>query len=126
MTGCSAGVFGGLEIITVLLYQYLQDTRNQPKTLFWACVSGAILSSAVALSIENINLRYDWSDWLLIMGHCATYVFLMSFLMYGSALVPSLVPIIGSTSTVYVVIAQYTFLSKIHPGNRNGMELLVG
>ncbi len=30
----------------------------------------------------------------------------------------------GTTSTVYAVIAQYTFLSRIHPGNRNWVEIL--
>ncbi len=123
-TGCVAGILGAAEIITVFWYQYLHDLNNQIKTLFWACVSGGILSAGAALAIEKINFNLPWTDWLLILGHSITFVFHMPLFMYASVYVPGLVSIIGCTSTVYVTLAQYSFLSDIHGGNRNWMEII--
>ncbi len=122
VTGCLGGIFGAAEIITVFYYKNLQNTPIQLKTLFWTCVGGAILSSIGPLFIEEVNLNLSWSDWLLITGHSAAYVIHMPMYMYVSGCVPSIVSIIGSTMTIYVVLAQYTVLSGIHPGNRNWME----
>ena len=119
-----SGISSALDIIAVFWYEFLQSTDNQIKTLFWLCVSGLVLSAAAAFSFENFTLELDWSDWLLIMGHSATYIAIMLLYMYASALVPGLIALIGSTSTVYVLVAQYTVLSGIHPGNRNWMEIL--
>ncbi len=74
------------------------------------------------LFIEKFNFELSWSDWLLVTGHCVAYVIIMPLYMYSSAYVPSIVSIIGSTCTLYVVLAQYTVLSGINPGNRNLME----
>ncbi len=77
-----------------------------------------------AFLFENFTLELGWQDWILIMGHSATYIAIMLLYLYACALVPSLVALIGSTSTVYALIAQYTILSGIHPGNRNWMEII--
>ena len=121
ITGCLGGIFGAAEIIIVFYYQFLQNTLNQLKTLFWTCIVGATVSVG-PLFIEKFNFELSWTDWLLITGHCAAYVIIMPLYMYSSACVPSIVSIIGSTSTLYVVLAQYTVLSGINPGNRNSME----
>ncbi len=124
VTGSLAGILSAVNIITVFYYPYLHDVNSQLKTLFWACVSGGIASALASLAIEKVNWELPWSDWLLVLGHCVTFVTHMPLYMYASANIPSLVSIIGSTSTVWCIAAQYSILSTVLPGNRNVMEIL--
>ena len=124
VTASLAGILAAFDIITVFYYPCLHDVKNQLKTLFWGCVSGGSVSALASFVIEIINWELPWSDWLLVLGHCVTFVIHMPLYMYASAYIPSLVPIIGSTSTIWVAVAQYTILSSVLPGNRNVMEVL--
>ncbi len=124
VTASLSGILGAVEIITVFCFPYLHDVNNQLKTLFWASVTGGIISAVVSFAIEKINWQLPWSDWLLVMGHCLTFLIHMPLYMYASAFIPSLVSVIGSMSTVWVTLAQYSILSDIQPGNRNAMEII--
>ncbi len=118
------GFFIGMETIVIYLYPYLQDMNNQFKALFWSCIFGGISSLVASLCVEEINLNLPWTDWILIICHSTSFVLLTPPFVIASAYVPSLVNIIGSTTTIWVVLAQYTVLSSIHPGNRNLMEII--
>ncbi len=107
-----------METIVTYWYPYLQNMDNQFKALFWSCIIGGITSLAVSLCIEEINLNLPLSDWLLIFGHSTSFVLLTPPFIIASVYVPSLVNIIGSTTMIWVVIAQYTWLSSIQPGHR--------
>ncbi len=75
--------------------------------------------------MEEINFKLSWSDWLLVLGHSSTFAFSMTFYMYACAAIPGIIgTLIGCTSTVYVVVAQYTVLSSVLPGNHNWVEIL--
>ncbi len=112
-------------MVTISWYPFLQKQNNQIKTIFWNGIAGSVLSFTVALAIEEINFNISWKDWLYILGHSGSFGLLLPIYLYAcSALAGTLITIIGTTSTVYVVIAQYTFLSGIHPGNHNWIEIL--
>ncbi len=48
----------------------------------------------------------------------------MAYMYACSVIAGTLNLVIGTTNAVYVVIAQYTFLSGKHPGNQNWIEIL--
>ncbi len=85
---------------------------------------GSLLSIIWSLAAEEQAFALQWTDWLLVVGHVATFIFIYPLYFCMSTRIPgSLISIIGSTSTMYVSIAQYTFLSDIKPGNHNWLEI---
>ena len=76
------------------------------------------------LAFEKQVFYCEWKDWLLILGHCGTYVVIIPLEMYFSSRLPGVViSVIGSTSIIYVWIAQFSFLSHIHGGYMNWIEI---
>ncbi len=74
--------------------------------------------------MEEQAFVLQWTDWLLIVGHVSTYIFIYPlYFCMGTRISGSLCSIILSTGTIYVSIAQYTFLSHIKPGNHNWLEI---
>ncbi len=130
LLGYGVSVLGGVlwttEAIVICWYPFLQNQNNQIKTLFWNCITGSILCLSIAFSVEDFNVNnLGWPDWLYTAGHCATFGILQVTYMYAcSVIAGTLNLVIGTTNAVYVIIAQYTFLSGKHPGNRNWIEIL--
>ncbi len=119
------GILWTADMIIIYWYPFLQSPTNQIKTIFWICVIATVISLLGALAIEEINLNISWSDWLLVFGHAAGFGLVLIFYMYACSILPGILnALIACTSNVYLVIAQYTFLSSIHPGNRNVIEIL--
>ncbi len=119
-----------LQAIDILLfhwYPFLQDRPNQIKVMFWSGIIGTSISMAMALILEDMQniLHLSWQDWMLVLGHGLTYATCLMPFMYACSVLPgTLMALITSTSTIYVVFAQYTFLSHIHRGNHNFVEIL--
>ncbi len=91
---------------------------------FWYCLLGVVLSGIGSLSVEKQTFLLSLSDWMLAITHCMTNAIVMLSFYYMCTRIPgTLAALIMSTSTIYVVIAQYTFLSHIQRGNHNWMEL---
>ena len=74
------------------------------------------------ICLEKPVLPTTWQDVLFTAGHSLSYAIMWPAYMYA-------IPYISCntmtvTSTVFMLVAQYTFLSPIHPGNRNWMEIV--
>ena len=109
------------DIIVVKKSPYLSD--NIIEVLFWCFLSNTVLSIVVMLIWESPMLPSNWFDTLLTALHCMAYVFIWPLYLYsvkhisGNAFV-----LISCTLIVILLVAQYTVLSSILPGNRNWIE----
>ncbi len=123
----ASGIFQALDILFFYWFPFLWDRDNQYKIMFWSGIIGTCISIAMAVMFEDIQgiLHLSWQDWLLVFGHGAAYAADMLLFMYTCSVLPgTLTAIISSTMLIYVSIAQYTFLSHIHKGNHNWVEIL--
>ena len=121
---CS-GILQTTANLIIYNYPFLQKQSNQVKTLFWNSAMGASISVLGALTLEDINFNLNWTDWLLTLGHCGTFAVILLLQMYISSVMPGVIfTLIGTTTVLYALIAQYSFLRGIHPGNHNWMEVL--
>ncbi len=112
-------------MLIIYFYSFLHKQCNQVKTLFWNCVVGTTVSLVGALILEDLNFQLSWTDYIFVLGHCATFPINLFLTMYVSSVIPGVIfSLISTTSVVYAVIGQYTILSGIQPGNHNWMEIL--
>ena len=119
------GVLWVADMVFIYYYPFLQSPMNQTKTVFWICAVATLISATGALAIEKINLNISWTDWLLVFGHTASFgILLLSYMYACSVVAGTLNALVACTSTVYITIAQYTFMSGIQPGNHNWIEIL--
>ncbi len=120
-----AGIIWTLEMLVIFSFPFLQKQSNQIVTVLWTCIIATSLSTVLALTFEDVNLYISWTDWLLVFGHSGTFGFGILVYMHATSVIPgTLNSLIGTTSTVYVVIAQYSLLASVNPGNRNLIEIL--
>ncbi len=120
-----SGILQTICTLIVYYYPFLHEQSNQVKTLFWNCAVGMVISLIGALTLEDINLKLSWTDWLLTLCHCGTFGVNLMLQMYISCIIPGVVfSMIGTTTVLYALIAQYTILRHIHAGNHNWMEVL--
>ncbi len=125
LTACICGVFWTLEMLIIYWYSFLKSVGNQMKTLFWACITATVTSAIGMVATEEINFNLSWSDWLLVFGHSACFGLVLPTYTYSCSVVPGMLnAFVACTSTIYLVVAQYTFLSHVHPGNHNWIEIL--
>ncbi len=125
IVACMSGVFLSGDIFIVRYYPYLHDKHHQDVTLFWMYLTGTVISALVSICFEDIQIYYSPTDWLLIAGHCLCYSPIMSLYMYACAHVPGLVvALIRCTIALYLLGAQYTYLSDVHGGNQNILEVV--
>ncbi len=110
------GILWALEAVLICWYPFLHSQENQIKTLFWNCILGSVAMLPIAFSVEDLDLHsLKWSDWLYAAGHCATFGILQVTYMYACSVIAGTLNLVrGTTNVIYVVIAQYTFLSGIH------------
>ncbi len=121
---CLGGIILTADILIIRHFTYFNTVENQHIVLFWLYITGACTSGIMSLCIEDITFPSLTSDWLLIGGHCISYSLYMSLYMFACANVHGVVmTLIWCTNIVYLTIAQYTFLSVGHGGNRNWLEL---
>ncbi len=126
VTSSISGIPMTTGMLIVYYYPFLHKQCNQVKTLFWNCAVGTIVSLLGALALEDFNFQLlSWTDCIFVLGHCGTFTCLLLLQMYVSSVIPGVIfTLIGTTSVMYSLIAQYTFLSGIQPGNHNWMEIL--
>ncbi len=119
------GVTMSTDTFIVHHYTYLHKLENQYVVMFWYCLTGATLSAIGSLALEEQTFFLNWKDWILILVHCITYCIIMLLYFYICTMIPGIIiSLIGSTSTIWMVVAQYTVLSNIQRGNHNWLELL--
>ena len=129
LIGCSlavgTGIFATLEILLVRYYPDHFSDRNIFKALFWAYASGTILSLVVMVIFEDPQIPTGSKEYLLVVCHTCTYVFILPLIMYGSSVTSgNTANIISTSSIIAMLAAQYTILKDIHPGHRNWIEVL--
>ena len=120
------GITQTMETFTIFHYEYLQKKENQAVCIFWSCLSGAFFSAVLSLVMEEQTFQLEWNEWILVFGHCASYCFIYPLFFYSCTRIPgTLVSLLLSTSTVYVIIAQYSLsgLLSLRPGNHNLLEV---
>ena len=111
-----------LDVIVVKKRPYLSD--HIVEVLFWCILSNTAFSVIVMFFTERPVLPSNWYDMLLVISHCVSYLFIWPLYLYtvrrisGNTFV-----LISSTIVVFMVIAQYTVLSSILPGNGNWVEI---
>ena len=98
--------------------------RNIFMALLWDYILGTILSVIIMLTLETPTIPQSINDWVLVMIHAATYIFICPLLLYGGLRVSgSLGAILNSNHLLLSLLAQYTILKDIFPGHRNWMEV---
>ncbi len=123
----ASGLFQATDILIIYWFPFLWDRQNQYKLLFWSGITGTCISLIIALALEDMQniMHLSWQDWLLVLGHGGAYAAEMLLFMYTCSVLPgTLIAIISSTTIIYEAIAQYSFLSHIHRGNHNWIEIL--
>ncbi len=122
-----SSAYGFLLMLNVLIishYNYLHHIKNQTVAIFWMSLTATIFSLCISLAAEELFIPDTIMDWMLVFWHCGTYGIILSLDMYVCSRLPGVViSLIGGTSVIYMCLAQYTFLSHIHSGNRNVLEL---
>ncbi len=120
------GIEMTLEAFLILHYEYLQKKENQAVCIFWSCLSGTVISAIGSIALEDQTFQLEWTEWVLVFGHCGSYCFVYPLFFYVCTRIPgTLVSLLLSTSTVFVIIAQYSLsmISSLHPGNHNLLEV---
>ncbi len=123
-----SGAYGLLMLTDMILlrhFTFLQQRENRPVVIFWMSMIGSSLSVLVSLGMEKQTIPSTLMDWLIVFGHCGTFgiMILLKIFVCSSRLPGVVISLIGSTSIIYMTISQYTFLSNLHPGNHNWLEI---
>ncbi len=119
-----AGILVSIEIILLQMYSLNHPVEKANAALFWMYLTGTLLSVIGVLAIEEITILTTWTDWLLVFGHCGAFGLISTIGINFFPYVPSvLVTLITSTSTVYMLIAQYAFMARYQRGNHNWLEI---
>ena len=120
----SLGILMMFNVIIVSHFKFLQDQDNHKTAIFWMLLLGISLSICISLAFEKPVINCSWADWLMILGHSGAYIFILPLEIYYSSRLPGVViSVTNSSSIIYVSIAQYTFLSHIHSGYMNWIEI---
>ena len=93
--------------------------------LFWCTLVGTGISAVAMGIIESPVLPRYWMDVLYVMIHSFGYALNRPLYIYALQYISgNTFTIIWSTSTVFMLIAQYTVLSSIFPGHKNWIEVV--
>ena len=117
------GLIATMDVIVVKKRPYLSD--NVKEVLFWCFFTGTVLSLIISFIWENPVLPSNWFDVILVSLHCVGYIFVYPIYLYALKHVSAnTYVLITSTMVVFLLVAQYTVLSSILPGNRNWIEVV--
>ena len=119
------GLFGVAKMLVVKKYsEFFQSQSNMWRAVFWSSLSGTLWSLPIMGITENPVLPNSITDALLMTGHVTMYFFMAVTFFFSCAVVEgNVVIVVFSTISVYMAIAQYTFLKNIFPGHRNWIEV---
>ena len=120
-----AGMFSVTRIFTVKKFLDLfYSESNRWSTVLWTCFSGATLSFAITGFVEKAVIPETIQDTGFFLGHIGAFLFMPGLYFYGCTFVDgNMTIIVVSSVTVYLVIAQYTFMKNFFPGHKNWMEV---
>ncbi len=119
-----AGLLAAVNIIILQRYELCNPAEKANATMFWLYLTGTTISLAGVLAYEEITILTTWTDWVLVFIHSASFGTMTAIGIYFFPHVPSVVvALILSTSTLYMVISQYTFMAHYHRGNHNLLEI---
>ena len=127
ITGYTAVISGGILVAVdvLMLKKYPYISANPLEILFWVWSFGTTVSLILMFIIETPVLPSNWFDLSMVIIHSATCAAIWPLGFYGSTIVTgNTFSLILSTQVVFMLIAQYTVLSSISPGQRNWMEVV--
>ena len=121
-----ASIAGFFVTLDVLVTKYNTSFADYLLEIpFFAFIAGTLLSTIGMLILETPTLPTNWTDVLYIFIHTVSYTMLWPLYIYVLQYISAnAYNIIWSTSTVLMLLAQYTILSRILPGHRNWMEVV--
>ena len=117
-----AGTACTLDVLVLKKRPYL--TENMVQVLFWSFAVNTAISTIIMFAVEEPVLPNSWYDFSLVVAHALSYTFMFPVYFYAVEKIEgNTYTLINSTSTVVMLVSQYTFLSSIHPGHRNWIEI---
>ncbi len=129
LLGCLLATLSGIcsvgKITNVKKFSdFFHSQSNRWRTVFWTCFSGAAASFVVMGFAEKPVFPETMTDLALLFGHVGTYMFMPGLYFYGCTIIDgNIITIILSSVIIYMVVAQYTFMSHTFPGHRNWIEV---
>ena len=107
--------------LDVLVTKYNTSFTDYPLEIpFFAFIAGTLLSAIGMFILETPTLPTNWMDVLYIFIHTISYALMWPLYIYVLQYISAnAYNIIWSSSTVFMLLAQYTILSRILPGHRN-------
>ena len=112
-----------LDVVVVKKRPYISE--HIVEVLFWCFLSNAVLSLVVMFIVETPLLPGNWYDTLLVTLHCISYLFIWPLYLFAVKYISgNTFTLVSSTIVVFMLIAQYSVLSSILPGNRNWIEIV--
>ena len=118
-----AGIFVTLDVLVTKYNTSFADYLLEIP--FFAFIAGTFLSAIGMFIVETPTLPTNWTDVLYIFIHTVSYTMLWPLYIYVLQYISAnAYNIIWSTSTVFMLLARYTILSRILPGHRNWMEVV--
>ena len=130
LLGCFLAFVAGITsmvCMTCVKYydEFFGDSQSQPVVIFWTSLTSTVLSVIIMLVVENPVLPESLLDYFLVISHGVAYIASYPGYLYAfSVLDGNTANILWTTSTVYMVAAQYTVLKDIYPGHRNWIEIV--
>ena len=119
-----AGILAAIDIIILQRYRLCDPVEKANATMFWLYLTGTILSLIGVLVNSEITISTALIDWILVFVHSISFGLIIIISIYCFPCIPSvIVTLILSTSTVHMVVAQYTFMARYHRGNHNLLEM---
>ncbi len=112
-------------LLFLILKRYPCLCKQRFRSFFWAFSVVLVLSTILTFSVEEPVAVESLFDIAAVSVHCITSVatwFLWIYAIQHTS--GTVVIIILSTCTVWLLIPQYTILSSILPGHRNWMEVV--
>ena len=118
-----SGIMLTLDIIVLKKKPYLLE--NKTHVLFWLYLSNSIVSFLLMSIFENPVLPSNWLEVFYMSLHSVVYILVQPLeIIAASHISGNTINICLSSIVIFMLIPQYTFLSHIHSGHRNWMEVL--
>ena len=118
-----AGFAMGLDVLILKRRPYISE--HMIEVLFWSFTVNTLISFSLSLGFEKPIVPRSWYDMALVFTHGISYALMWLVYMFAIKWIEgNTFNLINSTSTIIVLVTQYTLLSKIHPGNKNWFEVV--
>ena len=111
------------EALVIKKYNYIRDNFNV--VAFWSLFSSSIIATTLMAILETPTLPDSWTEALYVLGQSIGFTLSWPTIYFAAQYISgNSINMIFSTSVVFMLLAQYTVLSSIHPGHRNWLEVL--